>query len=118
MSVNELVSSPVAERRPSRFDADRPRPRYASLLVHVETPSTASDGRIALSVDLARRFGATLVGMAAEALQPPPVDVYGGVAFVGAGHHATERYGIGALGIHLAGRFGLSHRFIDISNPV
>jgi dinuclear metal center YbgI/SA1388 family protein len=41
-----------------------------------------------------------------------------GVAFVGAGHHATERYGIEALGVHLAGRFGLAHRFIDISNPV
>jgi len=90
MSVNELVSSPVAERRPGRFDADRPRPRYASLLVHVEAPSTASDGRIALSVDLARRFGATLVGMAAEALQPPPVDVYGGVAFVGQMIEAEE----------------------------
>lgn len=41
-----------------------------------------------------------------------------GVAFVGAGHHATERYGIEALGAHLAGRFGLVHRHIDIANPV
>ncbi len=41
-----------------------------------------------------------------------------GVAFIGAGHHATERYGIQALGEHLAARFGLEHRFIDIPNPV
>ena len=41
-----------------------------------------------------------------------------GVAFVGAGHHATERYGIEALGAHLETRFGLQHRYIDISNPV
>lgn len=41
-----------------------------------------------------------------------------GVAFLAAGHHATERYGIQALGEHLAAKFGLAHRFIDIDNPV
>jgi len=41
-----------------------------------------------------------------------------GVAFVAAGHHATEKYGVQALGEHLAAHFGLEHRFIDISNPV
>lgn len=41
-----------------------------------------------------------------------------GVAFVAAGHHATEKYGVQALGEHLAARFGLAHRFIDIPNPV
>ena len=41
-----------------------------------------------------------------------------GVAYIGAGHHATERYGIQALGRHLAEKFGLQHEFIDIDNPV
>jgi dinuclear metal center YbgI/SA1388 family protein len=41
-----------------------------------------------------------------------------GVAFLAAGHHATERDGIQALGEHLAARFGLEHQFIDIPNPV
>ena len=41
-----------------------------------------------------------------------------GVAFVAAGHHATEKYGVQALGEHLAVRFGLAHSFIDIPNPV
>jgi len=41
-----------------------------------------------------------------------------GVAFVVAGHHATERQGIQALGEHLAVRFGLEHRFFDQQNPV
>lgn len=41
-----------------------------------------------------------------------------GVAFIAAGHHATERYGIQALGEHLAGRFGLEHRFFDQDVPV
>ena len=41
-----------------------------------------------------------------------------GVAFVSAGHHATERYGVQALGDHLAARFGIEHRFVDVENPV
>lgn len=41
-----------------------------------------------------------------------------GVAFIAAGHHATERYGINALGVHLAEKFNLRHEFIDINNPV
>ena len=41
-----------------------------------------------------------------------------GVAFIAAGHHATEKYGVQALGEHLAAHFGLAHRFIDIPNPV
>jgi dinuclear metal center YbgI/SA1388 family protein len=40
-----------------------------------------------------------------------------GVAFLACGHHATERYGAPALGAHLAERFGLEHRFIEIENP-
>lgn len=41
-----------------------------------------------------------------------------GVAYIAAGHHATERGGIRALGEHLAARHGLTHRFIDLDNPV
>ena len=41
-----------------------------------------------------------------------------GVAFIAAGHHATERYGIQTLGEHLAQKFGIQHQFIDIDNPV
>jgi dinuclear metal center YbgI/SA1388 family protein len=41
-----------------------------------------------------------------------------GVSFIAAGHHATERYGVQALGAHLAQKFGLEHHFVDIPNPV
>ena len=41
-----------------------------------------------------------------------------GVAFIAAGHHATERYGIQALGEHIAQKFDVTHQFIDIDNPV
>ena len=40
-----------------------------------------------------------------------------GVAFLACGHHATESYGAPAVGEHLAARFGLAHRFIEIDNP-
>jgi len=41
-----------------------------------------------------------------------------GVAFIAAGHHATERYGVKALGEHLHQQFALEHRFFDMDNPV
>lgn len=41
-----------------------------------------------------------------------------GVAFISAGHHATERYGIQSLGEHLAAKFCIEHRFFDQDNPI
>jgi dinuclear metal center YbgI/SA1388 family protein len=41
-----------------------------------------------------------------------------GVAFISAGHHATERYGIQAVGEHIATHFGIEHRFFDQDNPI
>jgi len=40
------------------------------------------------------------------------------ISFIAAGHHATERYGVQALGDHLARRFALEHLFIDCPNPI
>ena len=40
------------------------------------------------------------------------------IHFFAAGHHATERYGIKALGEHLAEKHGLEVIFVDIDNPV
>ncbi len=41
-----------------------------------------------------------------------------GVAYIAAGHHATERCGVQALAEHLAGRFGIECEFVDVDNPV
>ncbi|HDK37601.1 MAG TPA: Nif3-like dinuclear metal center hexameric protein [Thiolapillus brandeum] len=41
-----------------------------------------------------------------------------GIHFIAAGHHATERYGIQALGAELEGKFNIKHEFIDIPSPV
>jgi dinuclear metal center YbgI/SA1388 family protein len=40
-----------------------------------------------------------------------------GVPYIAAGHHATERYGVQALGEHLAQACGLEVAFVDIDNP-
>lgn len=41
-----------------------------------------------------------------------------GVSFFAAGHHATERYGIKALGEYCARTFDLDVQFVDINNPI
>lgn len=41
-----------------------------------------------------------------------------GIDYFAAGHHATERYGVQALGEHLKQRFGIEHCYVDIDNPV
>jgi dinuclear metal center YbgI/SA1388 family protein len=41
-----------------------------------------------------------------------------GISFIAAGHHATERYGVQALGEYLAKRFATEHLFIDCPNPI
>lgn len=41
-----------------------------------------------------------------------------GVAYLAAGHHATERGGVQALAAHLAEKFNLNCEFVDVDNPV
>jgi putative NIF3 family GTP cyclohydrolase 1 type 2 len=41
-----------------------------------------------------------------------------GVPYIAAGHHATERFGVMALGAHLQQKFGLDCPFVDIDSPV
>lgn len=41
-----------------------------------------------------------------------------GIAYIAAGHHATERYGVLALGRWLQSNFGIEHIALDEKNPV
>ncbi len=41
-----------------------------------------------------------------------------GINFYAAGHHATERYGVQALGQHLAEAFMVEHQYIELPNPI
>lgn len=40
------------------------------------------------------------------------------IDYIAAGHHATERYGVQALGDALAREFSVEHRFVEVFNPV
>ena len=50
--------------------------------------------------------------------QIPAIAKENNIAFISAGHHATERYGVQALGQHLSQKFSLGYQYIDIDNVV
>ena len=70
------------------------------------------------SIELALDAGADafLTGEASE--QTVHFARENGLHFFAAGHHATERHGVQALGAHLAEKFTLNFTFTDIDNPV
>jgi dinuclear metal center YbgI/SA1388 family protein len=41
-----------------------------------------------------------------------------GIHFVAAGHHATERFGIQALGRHIQDKFDVDVEYVEIPNPI
>ena len=41
-----------------------------------------------------------------------------GIPFIAAGHHASERYGVQAVGTHLQEKFGLECIYVEVDNPV
>ena len=81
--------------------------------------------RVAWCTGAAQGFFETAIGLGVDAYvtgeiaeQHVHLARESGVAFVAAGHHATERFGVQAVGEHLARTFGLAHQFIDVDNPV
>lgn len=68
-------------------------------------------------IDKALRFGvdAYITGEVSE--QTVHIARESGIHFFAAGHHATERYGVQAVGRRVAQTFHIEHQFIDIDNP-
>ncbi len=69
-------------------------------------------------IDVAAELGADVYISGEISEQTTHQAIEMGIAYVSAGHHATERYGVQALGKHLAEKFNLEHTFLDIENPV
>ena len=42
----------------------------------------------------------------------------GGIHFLAGGHYASETFGVRRLGELLAEKFGVSHTFVEIPNPI
>ncbi len=74
----------------------------------------AAQGMIAQAA--AAGFGAFISGEISEQTVHQAREL--NIRYLAAGHHATERYGVQALGEELAAHFGVTHRFIDVPNPV
>ncbi len=108
--VGELFASTarVTERKPLVFDAG------PALIQRLAVVSGAG----ADYLEDAARAGAQglLTGEVPERAMAGAREL--GLHLIAAGHYATERFGVRALGEHLAARFGLRHVFLDVPNPV
>ncbi|MDX1347368.1 MAG: Nif3-like dinuclear metal center hexameric protein [Thiomicrorhabdus chilensis] len=69
-------------------------------------------------IDIALKWEADLFISGEVSEQTTHIAKEGGIHYFAAGHHATERLGIQALGEHLAEKFGLRCHFVDVPNPV
>ena len=70
------------------------------------------------ALDDAARAGAQALITGELSERSPALAAEMGLHLIGAGHHATERLGVRALGDELARRHGIEHRFIEIDNPL
>jgi dinuclear metal center YbgI/SA1388 family protein len=98
----------LTEREPLVFDAGPERVRTIGIVSG--GAAGALDDAVAAGLDafLTGEPKEQVMGTAREA----------GVHFIGAGHYATETFGIRRLGELAAEQFGLRHEFIDVPNPV
>jgi dinuclear metal center YbgI/SA1388 family protein len=69
-------------------------------------------------IHLAQQVGADAYLSGEISEQTTHIADEGNIVYFSAGHHATERYGVQALGEHLAEKFHLEHVFVDLNNPV
>jgi dinuclear metal center YbgI/SA1388 family protein len=82
-------------------------------------------GRIAVVTGAGASFVHEAIALGADALITGEAAEHvtadareGGLHFIAAGHHATERSGIRRLGELVAERFAVEHEFIDVPNPI
>lgn len=83
----------------------------------IETVAWCSGGAQNM-IDQAMKWKADLYISGEVSEQTTHLAKEGGIHYFSAGHHATERLGVKALGEHLSDKFGLDCEFIDIPNPV
>ena len=104
--------------------SERVRTRLGREPLVIGDPGRAVS-RVAWCTGAAQGFFETAIGLGVDAYVTGEISEQhvhlareSGVAVVAAGHHATERFGVQAVGEHLARTFGLAHQFVDVENPV
>ena len=73
-------------------------------------------GSSSLAAAIALGLDAFLTGEPSEHVMADARE--GGIHFLAAGHYASETFGVRRLGELLAERFGVTHQFIEIPNPI
>lgn len=98
----------ICEREPLVFDSGPERVRTIGIV--------SGAGAALLPEAVARGLDALLTGEPREHVMADAREAR--IHFVAAGHHATETFGVRALGERLEREFGLVHTFVDVPNPV
>jgi dinuclear metal center YbgI/SA1388 family protein len=98
----------ATDREPLVFDAGP---------THVRRLAIVSGGAASrLPHAIAAGFDAFLTGEPKENVMADAREA--GIHFIGAGHYATETFGVRRLGDLLAARFDVEHIWVDLPNPV
>ena len=98
----------VTGREPVVFDGGPPEVRRLAIV------SGGAASRLGAAV--AEGYDAFLTGEPKENVMADAREA--GIHFIGAGHYATETFGVRRLGDLLAAEFGIEHVWVDIPNPV
>jgi len=106
----ELVArvAAVTGREPLVFDGGPPEVRRLAVI------SGGAASRLPHAI--AEGYDAFLTGEPKENVMADAREA--GIHFIGAGHYATETFGVRRLGDLLAARFGVEHVWVDLPNPV
>ena len=98
----------VTGREPLVFDGGPPEVRRLAIV------SGGAASRLGAAV--AEGYDAFLTGEPKENVMADAREA--GIHFIGAGHYATETFGVRRLGDLLAAEFGIEHVWVDLPNPV
>ena len=98
----------VTGREPLVFDGGPPEVRRLAIV------SGGAASRLGAAV--AEGYDAFLTGEPKENVMADAREA--GIHFIGAGHYATETFGVRQLGDLLAAEFGIEHVWVDLPNPV
>jgi dinuclear metal center YbgI/SA1388 family protein len=104
----ERVAAACGGREPLLFDGGPASVRRIAIV------SGGAAGELPRAV--AEGYDAFLTGEPKEHVMADAREA--GIHFIAAGHYATETHGIRRIGDLIAQRFGVSHSFVDIPNPV
>jgi dinuclear metal center YbgI/SA1388 family protein len=110
LAADELfarVTSATA-REPLVFDAGPPRVHRLAIVTGAGADYTADAAAAGADALLTGELAERSMAQARE----------WGVHLIGAGHYATETFGVRRLGEYLAERFKLRHVFLNVPNPV